>query len=182
MIAQVVEKRIAEVMADKESLDFRPFFEPREVAWELRRRMTVQENRKWNYYFEEWGCLGPRSSWTSPGSPRCANKGDPWREIARTMECSAKTARRALQKVGQKCQSRVFAPRENQNRTPKETPGLNKSAERLAEASSYIYAGAFVRSCGSRTKQVLPRFCGKVALVPRASLAIATIGQLSPPL
>jgi hypothetical protein len=36
--------------------DFRPFFEVQEVAQEMRRRMSLAENRKWRYYFEEWGC------------------------------------------------------------------------------------------------------------------------------
>jgi DNA invertase Pin-like site-specific DNA recombinase len=36
-------------------------------------------------------------------------KGRSWRKIARVLECSARTARRSLQKVGQKRQSRVFA-------------------------------------------------------------------------
>jgi DNA invertase Pin-like site-specific DNA recombinase len=36
-------------------------------------------------------------------------KGRSWRKIARTLECSTRTARRALQKVGQKGQSLVFA-------------------------------------------------------------------------
>lgn len=34
-----------------------------------------------------------------------------WRKIARIMKCSARTARRALEKVGQKGQKLVFAPR-----------------------------------------------------------------------
>jgi hypothetical protein len=55
MIAQVVEERIAELMADKQAEDFRPFFEVQEVAQEMRRRLSVAENRKWRYYFEEWG-------------------------------------------------------------------------------------------------------------------------------
>jgi hypothetical protein len=57
MIEQVVEERIAELMADKESEEFRPFFETAEVAQELRRRMSVTEDNKWRYYFEAWGCL-----------------------------------------------------------------------------------------------------------------------------
>ena len=57
MIEQVVEERIAELMADKEGEEFRPFFESAEVAQELRRRMTVTERRKWRYYFEDWGCF-----------------------------------------------------------------------------------------------------------------------------
>jgi hypothetical protein len=57
LIEQVVEERIAELMADKESEEFRPFFETAEVAHELRRRMTVTERRKWRYYFDDWGCF-----------------------------------------------------------------------------------------------------------------------------
>jgi DNA invertase Pin-like site-specific DNA recombinase len=36
-------------------------------------------------------------------------KGRSWRKIARLMECSTRTVRRSLQKVGQKAQRRVFA-------------------------------------------------------------------------
>jgi putative DNA-invertase from lambdoid prophage Rac len=41
-------------------------------------------------------------------------QGKSWRQIARGMECSVKTARRALQKAGQKCQSGVFATGERE--------------------------------------------------------------------
>jgi DNA invertase Pin-like site-specific DNA recombinase len=44
---------------------------------------------------------------------RLRAQGRSWRKIARAMGCSAKTARRALQKAGQKGQSGVFAPHED---------------------------------------------------------------------
>lgn len=57
MIKRVVDERVAELMADKRGQEFRPFFEVREVSEEMRRRVSVNENRKWRYYFEEWGCM-----------------------------------------------------------------------------------------------------------------------------
>jgi DNA invertase Pin-like site-specific DNA recombinase len=52
--------------------------------------------------------------------------GRSWRKIARAIGCSAKTARRALQKAGQKGPNGVFATHEGDDRTPE--------AESLASA------------------------------------------------
>jgi DNA invertase Pin-like site-specific DNA recombinase len=45
--------------------------------------------------------------------------GRSWRKIARVMGCSAKTARRALQKAGQKAERQDFAPCEDETSTAK---------------------------------------------------------------
>ena len=55
-------------------------------------------------------------------------RGRSWRKIARVMECSARTARRALQNVGQKGRKGDFAPHEDKN----PTSDVKTSAEGLA--------------------------------------------------
>ena len=57
LIKQMVETRVAEVMADKQNEAFGPFFEVKEISIELRRRQTLAERRKWVVYFEYWGCM-----------------------------------------------------------------------------------------------------------------------------
>jgi len=57
MIARLVEERIAEVLAGSQAQDLEPFFQPKDVSDEMKRRATVTDNRKWVYYYETWGCL-----------------------------------------------------------------------------------------------------------------------------
>ena len=57
MIKQMVDARVAEIMADKAAEDFRPFFEVSEVAIQIRRRQTVTERKKWVVYNQRWGCV-----------------------------------------------------------------------------------------------------------------------------
>ena len=54
---QLVRQRVAEIMAERESLEFEPFFRSRQVANELRRLQTVPEQQKWGLYYERHGCL-----------------------------------------------------------------------------------------------------------------------------
>jgi DNA invertase Pin-like site-specific DNA recombinase len=59
---------------------------------------------------------------------RLRSQGRSWRKIARVMECSARTARRALKTAGQKGQSRGFATHEDKN----PSSGLAVSPEPVA--------------------------------------------------
>lgn len=56
MIAEAVEKQVSEILSGS-GVDLEPWFRPRNVADEIKRRQTVTEQRKWTYYFEDWGCL-----------------------------------------------------------------------------------------------------------------------------
>jgi hypothetical protein len=56
-IAKLVEQKVAEAMATEAGALFEPFFQPKRVFNEFRKYQTVVEQRKWSYYFAEWGCL-----------------------------------------------------------------------------------------------------------------------------
>jgi hypothetical protein len=55
-IARLVEQKVAEALSGEDAI-FEPFFRSKEVAYEAKRRQTVAEQKKWAYYFAEWGCL-----------------------------------------------------------------------------------------------------------------------------
>lgn len=57
LVAQVIEQKVAEALAHGSEADFQPFFQPREVAWEIKRRQTVTEKNKYSGAYEDWGCL-----------------------------------------------------------------------------------------------------------------------------
>lgn len=57
MIARIVDERVAEALAEHSTRDFMPFFETKEVAYEIKRRQTVHQQRKFNYAYQDWGCL-----------------------------------------------------------------------------------------------------------------------------
>jgi hypothetical protein len=57
VIAKLVEQKVAEAMATEAGALFEPFMQTQRVFAEFRKHQTVVEQRKWTYYFEEWGCL-----------------------------------------------------------------------------------------------------------------------------
>jgi hypothetical protein len=57
MFSRIVEEKVQEALADQQSAIFEPFFRPREISAEIRRRQTVTEQQKWSYFFETYGCL-----------------------------------------------------------------------------------------------------------------------------
>jgi hypothetical protein len=54
---RLVQEKVAEIMADRDTIVFEPFFRSRQVAYELKRLQTVPERHKWSVYFERYGCL-----------------------------------------------------------------------------------------------------------------------------
>jgi hypothetical protein len=40
-----------------ESVLLEPWFLPRDVAWAILRLLPIFHQRKWTYFFEDWGCL-----------------------------------------------------------------------------------------------------------------------------
>jgi hypothetical protein len=57
MIAKIVEEKVLEALRHPTEADFQPFFQPRQISEEIRRRQTVQEQHKFSYAYEDWGCL-----------------------------------------------------------------------------------------------------------------------------
>ncbi len=54
---QLVQQKVAEILADRESLLLEPFFRSRQVAYEIRRLQSVPEKRRWTVFYERHGCL-----------------------------------------------------------------------------------------------------------------------------
>src|ERR1700730_9017442 len=57
MVAQLVEQKVAEAMSNDSDAQFQPWFQPREITDEIRRRQTVTEQQKWVNYFKKYGCI-----------------------------------------------------------------------------------------------------------------------------
>ena len=62
MIAQIVEQKVSQAMSNHDSALLEPWFQSKEIENEIKRRQTVTEQRKWTYYFEDWGCIVCRSA------------------------------------------------------------------------------------------------------------------------
>ena len=56
-IARIVKEQVAAILADREDLTLRPFFDTHNLAAELRRLQKMPARRKWAVYFERHGCL-----------------------------------------------------------------------------------------------------------------------------
>ena len=46
-----------EIVRDDADEIFEPFFQPKTISAEIRKRQTVPQQRKWHAYFEKWSCL-----------------------------------------------------------------------------------------------------------------------------
>jgi len=57
LIDNLVQKKVAEVLAARDQFVFEPFFRSRQEAYEIRRLQTVPERRVWAVRFERHGCL-----------------------------------------------------------------------------------------------------------------------------
>ena len=57
MLNKLVQQKVAEIMAQRDSVVFEPFFRSRQIAYELKRLQTVPEQRKWTVFFDRYGCL-----------------------------------------------------------------------------------------------------------------------------
>jgi hypothetical protein len=80
-IEQLVEQKIAEIMGSGDAI-FEPFFRSKEICREIRRLETVPMQRKWTYYFENFGCL------------ICQKKDRPHVSLGMCNTCHARTAQR----------------------------------------------------------------------------------------
>ncbi len=56
-LERMVEQKIAEMMGDNQDGIFEPFFQAPAIAAAIRKLETVPQQRKWQRYFEEWGCM-----------------------------------------------------------------------------------------------------------------------------
>jgi hypothetical protein len=52
-----IEQKMAEIMGARTDGIFETFFQGQAIADAIRKLQTVPQQRKWHYYFEEWGCL-----------------------------------------------------------------------------------------------------------------------------
>jgi hypothetical protein len=56
-IDRLVQQKVAEIMAERDAVVFEPFFRSRQVAYELKRLMTVSEQEKFSVSYERYGCI-----------------------------------------------------------------------------------------------------------------------------
>ena len=57
MLKELVERQVAEIMAQRDEFVFQPFFQNQKVSNEVRRLQTMPERNKWGNYYDRWGCL-----------------------------------------------------------------------------------------------------------------------------
>ncbi len=57
MIARIVEEKVSEAMSHESDSIFQPWFQPRDISNEIRRRQTVTEQQKYSNYFADYGCF-----------------------------------------------------------------------------------------------------------------------------
>ena len=57
LLEKLIRQQVAEILAQRDTFMFEPFFRSRQVAFEIRRLQTVPEQRKWRIYFDRFGCL-----------------------------------------------------------------------------------------------------------------------------
>jgi len=53
-LERMVERKIAEMMGDSQNGIFEPFFQAKAIMHAIRKLETIPQQRKWQYYFEEW--------------------------------------------------------------------------------------------------------------------------------
>jgi hypothetical protein len=71
VLGRMVRDAVAEIMAERAEALPESSFQPREVAYESRRRQTVFERRKWSLYFAKWGCRMCRRKKINHSSAGC---------------------------------------------------------------------------------------------------------------
>lgn len=57
MLDEIVAQKVAEILADEKSAILEPFMQSRRISLAIRKLQDVVQQRKWRYYWEEWGCL-----------------------------------------------------------------------------------------------------------------------------
>jgi hypothetical protein len=57
MLNDLIQRKVAEVLASNQSAIFEPFFQTKSITTQLRKLQSVIEQRKWSFYFEDHGCL-----------------------------------------------------------------------------------------------------------------------------
>src|ERR1700684_2752201 len=72
VLDRMVRDRVDEIMAERAVAWPEPNYQPREASYEIQRRQTVFERRKWALYFTKWGCrMCRRQNHVSHGSGGC---------------------------------------------------------------------------------------------------------------
>jgi hypothetical protein len=81
-LERMVERKLAEMMGDSRDGIFEPFFQAKAIMHAIRKLETIPQQRKWQYYFEEWGCL------------RCARKDVRHESLGMCVACHARIYQR----------------------------------------------------------------------------------------
>ena len=94
LLEKLVQQKVAEILANREDLLLRPFFDERRVADELRRLQKMPFRRKWSVYFATYGCL------------ICKTKKAPHRGCGLCPACYQQTTSRLRTAIGEPLPSR----------------------------------------------------------------------------
>ena len=82
LLERLVHERVDEILATRQDLLMRPFFDSKRVSDELRKLQTMVERRKWPEYFKRHGCL------------ICKAKKVPHLQVGMCLKCHTRTRRR----------------------------------------------------------------------------------------
>jgi len=84
MLKELVERQVAEIMAQRDEFVFQPFFQNQKVSNEIRRLQTMPERNKWGRYYDRWGCL------------RCGTRKVPHMTLGMCRACYSTTVSRLI--------------------------------------------------------------------------------------
>lgn len=88
-VAQLVKEQVTAILANREDLILRPFFDTKPLADALRRLQTMPARRKWSVFYEQFGCL------------ICETKKSPHSSCGMCVNCYLRTAGRLRTIVGE---------------------------------------------------------------------------------
>ncbi len=57
LLDQLVERKVREILAQRDAFYLEPWFRTRQLAYEIQRLQTIPERKKWGIWFQRNGCL-----------------------------------------------------------------------------------------------------------------------------
>jgi|GEM_PF-2839188 len=141
-LERMIEQKIAEMMGNSQDGILQPFFQSKAIADAIRKLETVPQQRKWHYYFEEWGCL------------ICENKNRRHLGLGMCAACHQRTLQRlaTILRFTENERPDALAPRDltelaraAMRRRPSETRDYITKAERRAQRKAQRQRGAATR-------------------------------------
>lgn len=57
LLAEAIDRKVTEAMSGSLGAAFEPWFQPPEVMFEIKRRQSVIQQKKWAFYYSDHGCM-----------------------------------------------------------------------------------------------------------------------------